>query len=117
MDRILIAFENILQFGGTPRSVNFWLRLFVLLSVSPLEALSAVGVVVSAGPGEGVAAGEVLLPPWPPGGGLGTRRVEDGLGAEARVIRAVFPEMRNVSVENKDISVKSIVNPQIKMLV
>jgi len=29
----------------------------------PLEALPAVGVVVSAGPGEGVAAGQVLLPP------------------------------------------------------
>ena len=42
---------------GTPRSVNCWPGL------SPLKALPAVGVVVSAGPGEGVAAGQVLLPP------------------------------------------------------
>lgn len=62
----------------SPRSVNFWLGLFVLLSVvSPLEALSAVGVVVPAGPGEGVAAGEVLLPPRPPGGRLGAGGVQD----------------------------------------
>lgn len=88
------------------------------VSVSPLEALSAVGVVVSAGPGEGVAAGQVLLPPRPPGGRLGARRVEDGLGAEAGVICAVFPEtMRKSAREYRDISVKSIVNLQIKMLV
>ena len=40
MDRVLIAFENILQFGGTPRSVNFWLGLYLFSTVSHLSRLS-----------------------------------------------------------------------------
>ena len=78
------------------------MTIFVLHSVSPLEALSAVGVVVPAGPGEGVATGEVLLPPGPPGGRLGAGRVEDGLSAETGVIRSVFPETSNEECQHRE---------------